>query len=54
LIEENQKKLEEAQRALCGLRNISVVWPNPVCEVFLAGSFDGWTSKVLPFIGANI
>ncbi|KAJ1691732.1 hypothetical protein LUZ63_015887 [Rhynchospora breviuscula] len=45
LMEENQKRLDEAQRALCGLRNISVVWPNPASEVLLAGSFDGWTSK---------
>ncbi|KAJ4769430.1 5'-AMP-activated protein kinase-like protein [Rhynchospora pubera] len=45
LMEENQKRLDEARRALCGLRNISVVWPNPASEVLLAGSFDGWTSK---------
>lgn len=51
-MEENQKKLDEAQRVLCGLRNISVVWPNPASEVLFAGSFDGWSSKVLPFIAA--
>ncbi|KAJ3687086.1 hypothetical protein LUZ61_016250 [Rhynchospora tenuis] len=45
LMEENQKRLDEARRALCGLRNISVVWPNPASEVLLVGSFDGWTSK---------
>jgi hypothetical protein len=53
-MEESQKKLEEAQRVFVGLRNISVVWPNPASEVLLAGSFDGWTSKVLSSIDASI
>ncbi|XP_078148755.1 5'-AMP-activated protein kinase-like protein isoform X1 [Carex rostrata] len=45
LLEENQKRLDEARRALSSLRNISIVWPSPASEVLLAGSFDGWTSK---------
>ncbi|XP_020091355.1 uncharacterized protein LOC109712285 isoform X4 [Ananas comosus] len=45
VIEERQKKLDAAQKALHFLRTACIVWPNPASEVFLAGSFDGWTSQ---------
>lgn len=46
MIEERQKKLDAAQKALHFLRTACIVWPNPASEVFLAGSFDGWASQV--------
>lgn len=43
IVEEKQKKIDEAKRALSLLRTACVVWTNPASEVLLAGSFDGWT-----------
>lgn len=42
-MEEKQKKIDEAKRALSLLRTACIVWTNPASEVLLAGSFDGWT-----------
>ncbi|XP_028793037.1 protein PTST homolog 2, chloroplastic [Neltuma alba] len=45
IIEEKQKKIDNACRALRFLKTTCVVWPNAASEVLLAGSFDGWSSK---------
>ncbi|KAG9444533.1 hypothetical protein H6P81_015873 [Aristolochia fimbriata] len=45
LVEEKQKKIDNAQKAFSLLRTASIVWPNSATEVLLAGSFDGWTSQ---------
>ncbi|XP_068660129.1 protein PTST homolog 2, chloroplastic-like [Aristolochia californica] len=44
-VEEKQKKIDNAQKALSLLRTACIVWPNSASEVLLAGSFDGWTSQ---------
>lgn len=44
-IDEKQRKIDSARRALQMLRITSIVWPNSASEVFLAGSFDGWTTQ---------
>ncbi|KAH9327324.1 hypothetical protein KI387_007502, partial [Taxus chinensis] len=44
-IEEKQKQVDEAQKVLSLLRLARIVWPNSASEVFLVGSFDGWTSQ---------
>ncbi|KAK1306624.1 hypothetical protein QJS10_CPA10g00312 [Acorus calamus] len=45
IVEEKQWKIGYAQKALQLLRTACIVWPNPASEVWLAGSFDGWTSQ---------
>ncbi|KAK1282234.1 hypothetical protein QJS10_CPB22g01171 [Acorus calamus] len=47
IVEEKQWKIDYAQKALQLLRTACIVWPNPASEVWLAGSFDGWTSQIL-------
>lgn len=44
-VEKKQKRLHAADMALCILRCVWVVWPNSASEVFLSGSFDGWTNQ---------
>lgn len=46
MVEEKQKRVDSARRALRLLRTACIVWPNSASEVLLAGSFDGWASKV--------
>ncbi|KAH1264476.1 Protein PTST 2, chloroplastic [Glycine max] len=45
VVEENQKKINNAQKALQILKTTCVVWPNKASEVLLTGSFDGWSTK---------
>ncbi|KAK3026651.1 hypothetical protein RJ639_040678 [Escallonia herrerae] len=45
IVEEKQKSIDAARRALQLLRTVRIVWPNSASEVLLAGSFDGWTTK---------
>ncbi|XP_058084653.1 protein PTST homolog 2, chloroplastic isoform X2 [Magnolia sinica] len=45
IVEERQRRIDDAQKALSILRTACIVWPNSASEVFLAGSFDGWTSQ---------
>ena len=45
-IEDKDKRLNEAISVLKTMRTARIVWPNPAVDVFLAGSFDGWTSQV--------
>lgn len=46
VIEEKQKRINCARRALQLLRTACVVWPNSASEVLLVGSFDGWSTQV--------
>ncbi|KAK7407331.1 hypothetical protein VNO78_09160 [Psophocarpus tetragonolobus] len=46
VVEEKQKKINNAQNALQILKTTSIVWPNNASEVLLTGSFDGWSSKM--------
>lgn len=45
IVDEKQKRIAGAQRALQLLRSTCIVWPNSASEVLLAGSFDGWTTQ---------
>ncbi|KAL2349308.1 hypothetical protein Fmac_003308 [Flemingia macrophylla] len=45
VVEEKQKKINNAQKALQMLKSTCVIWPNTASEVFLVGSFDGWSTK---------
>ncbi|KAG8366288.1 hypothetical protein BUALT_Bualt17G0060800 [Buddleja alternifolia] len=45
MVEEKQKRIDGARRAMQLLRTTSIVWPNSASEVLLAGSFDGWTTQ---------
>ncbi|KAK7274713.1 hypothetical protein RIF29_15810 [Crotalaria pallida] len=45
-VDEKQKKINNANKALQFLKSTSVVWPNTASEVFLVGSFDGWSTKI--------
>lgn len=45
IVEEKQKRIDDARRALRLLRHTCIVWPNSASEVLLAGSFDGWATK---------
>lgn len=40
-----QKRIDDAKKALQILRTACIVWPSQASEVFLSGSFDGWTSR---------
>ncbi|KAE8730267.1 5'-AMP-activated protein kinase-related, putative isoform 2 [Hibiscus syriacus] len=44
-VEEKQKRIDHARRALQVLRTTCIVWPISGSEVLLAGSFDGWATK---------
>lgn len=44
-IDEKQKKIDHVHKALKLLKPTCVVWPNIASEVFLVGSFDGWSSQ---------
>ncbi|KAJ1386019.1 Immunoglobulin-like fold [Sesbania bispinosa] len=45
VVEEKQKKINNAHKALKVLKTTCIVWPNTASEVFLAGSFDGWSTQ---------
>ncbi|KAM6570946.1 hypothetical protein CsatA_015026 [Cannabis sativa] len=45
IVEEKQKRIDDARRASRLLRSSCIVWPNSASEVLLAGSFDGWASQ---------
>ncbi|CAJ1931679.1 unnamed protein product [Sphenostylis stenocarpa] len=45
VVEEKQLKINNAQKVLQMLKTTCVVWPNNASEVFLTGSFDGWSNK---------
>ncbi|KAI5437631.1 protein PTST homolog 2, chloroplastic isoform X1 [Lathyrus oleraceus] len=44
-LDEKQKKIDYVHKALKLLKSTCVVWPNNASEVFLVGSFDGWSSQ---------
>ncbi|CAJ2647836.1 unnamed protein product [Trifolium pratense] len=44
-LDEKQKKIDHVHKALKLLKPTCVVWPNIASEVFLLGSFDGWSSQ---------
>ncbi|KAK1552061.1 hypothetical protein Q3G72_009753 [Acer saccharum] len=44
-VEEKQKRIDEACRALRLIRTACIVWPNSASQVLLAGSFDGWVTQ---------
>ncbi|KAL0364089.1 UNVERIFIED_CONTAM: protein PTST2, chloroplastic [Sesamum angustifolium] len=46
IVDVKQKQIDRARRALQLLRTTCIVWPNSASEVFLAGSFDGWTTQL--------
>lgn len=46
MLEEKQKRIDGAHKALQLLHNAHIVWPNPASEVLLTGSFDGWATQV--------
>ena len=48
MVEEKQKRIDDARRTLMLIRTVCIVWPNLASEVLLAGSFDGWASQVRP------
>ncbi|XP_015967043.1 protein PTST homolog 2, chloroplastic [Arachis duranensis] len=45
IVEEKQKRINNAHRALQILKMICVVWHNPASQVYLVGSFDGWSTQ---------
>ncbi|CAI9768021.1 unnamed protein product [Fraxinus pennsylvanica] len=45
IVEEKQKRIDGAHKALQLIRTACIVWPNSASEVLLTGSFDGWTTK---------
>ncbi|KAL8137700.1 hypothetical protein V2J09_003701 [Rumex salicifolius] len=45
VIDEKQKRINDARKALKLLRNTCVVWPNSASKVLLTGSFDGWATQ---------
>ncbi|XP_075101474.1 protein PTST homolog 2, chloroplastic-like isoform X1 [Nicotiana tabacum] len=45
ILEEKQKRIDSASKALQILRTACIVWTNSASEVLLAGSFDGWTTQ---------
>ncbi|KAB1220732.1 hypothetical protein CJ030_MR3G002943 [Morella rubra] len=46
MVEEKQKRIDDARIAFRLLRATCVVWPSSASEVLLAGSFDGWATQV--------
>ncbi|XP_068332197.1 protein PTST homolog 2, chloroplastic-like [Pyrus communis] len=45
IVEEKQKRIGDARKALRLLRTACIVWPNSASEVLIAGSYDGWTTQ---------
>ncbi|KAL2546801.1 5'-AMP-activated protein kinase-related [Forsythia ovata] len=45
IVEEKQKRIDGARKALQLLRTVCIGWPNSASEVLLVGSFDGWTTQ---------
>ncbi|XVE75179.1 hypothetical protein DITRI_Ditri12bG0074800 [Diplodiscus trichospermus] len=45
MVEQKQRRIDDARRALQLLCTTCIVWPNSASEVLLAGSFDGWATK---------
>ncbi|XP_019167205.1 PREDICTED: uncharacterized protein LOC109162951 isoform X2 [Ipomoea nil] len=45
MLEEKQKRIDGAHKALQLLHNAHIVWPNSASEVLLVGSFDGWATQ---------
>lgn len=45
MLDEKQKRIDRASKALQLLRTAQIVWTNSASEVLLAGSFDGWTTQ---------
>ncbi|XP_074296093.1 protein PTST homolog 2, chloroplastic isoform X1 [Silene latifolia] len=45
ILDEKQKRIDDARLALQLLRTTCIVWPNSGSEVLLAGSFDGWSTQ---------
>ncbi|KAJ8445425.1 hypothetical protein Cgig2_031238 [Carnegiea gigantea] len=45
ILDEKQKRINDARRAVQLLQTTCVVWPNAGSEVLLAGSFDGWATQ---------
>ncbi|CAO2829154.1 unnamed protein product [Amaranthus hypochondriacus] len=45
ILDEKQKRINDARIALQLLRTTCIVWPNSGSEVLLAGSFDGWSTQ---------
>lgn len=45
IVEEKQKRIDDAHKALQLLRTACIVWPNSASEVLVAGSFDGWATQ---------
>ncbi|POO00038.1 AMP-activated protein kinase, glycogen-binding domain containing protein [Trema orientale] len=45
VVEEKQKRIDDARRASRLLRSSCIVWPSSASEVLLAGSFDGWATQ---------
>ncbi|KAJ0982828.1 hypothetical protein J5N97_011083 [Dioscorea zingiberensis] len=43
--EEKQRRLDAAKKSIELLRTTCIIWANSASDVFLAGSFDGWTSQ---------
>lgn len=46
MVEEKQRRIDDARIAFRLLRATCVVWPSSASEVLLAGSFDGWATQV--------
>ncbi|KAM7269372.1 hypothetical protein ACFE04_024869 [Oxalis oulophora] len=54
-IDERQKRIDCARAALNLLRTACIFWTSPADEVFLTGSFDGWsTQRKMEKSGAGI
>ncbi|GLU17167.1 hypothetical protein SLE2022_335600 [Rubroshorea leprosula] len=45
IVEQKQRRIDDARRALQLLRTAYIVWLNSASEVLLAGSFDGWATQ---------
>ncbi|KAL5999164.1 hypothetical protein ACLOJK_040614 [Asimina triloba] len=45
MVEERQKRIKNAHKALNMLRTTCIIWPTAASKVFLVGSFDGWASQ---------
>ncbi|KAK4358148.1 hypothetical protein RND71_023758 [Anisodus tanguticus] len=45
VLQEKQKRIDGARKALQFLRTTQIVWHNSASEVLLTGSFDGWTTQ---------
>ncbi|KAK1387372.1 hypothetical protein POM88_015550 [Heracleum sosnowskyi] len=45
IVEEKQRRVDCARRALQLLQTTTIIWPNSASEVLLTGSCDGWTTQ---------